>query len=102
TATPAQLVLTDTADALSLRHVSEVPVVWVAPPDDPHVHDLLIVRPAVAGRGAVSTHPDFVGDGSRLNESLERLGGLDLAEPFARIREAIAEARRMGVTQRAA
>src|SRR5436305_15194710 len=34
TATPAHLVLTDTADALSLRRVVDVPVVWVAPPDD--------------------------------------------------------------------
>jgi len=102
TATPAQLVLTDTADALSLRRVQEVPVVWVAPPDDPHAQNLPQIRPAVAGRGAVCTHPEFAGDVLRLKESLERLGGLDLAEPFARIREAIAEARRMGVTQRAA
>jgi hypothetical protein len=102
TATPAQLVLTDTADALSLRRVADVPVVWVAPPDDPQAHTLPIVRQAVAGRGAVCTHSDFAGELPRLKESLERLGGLDLAEPFARIREAIAEARRMGVSQRAA
>jgi hypothetical protein len=102
TATPAQLVLTDTADALALRRVTEVPVVWVAPADDVHSANLLVVRPAAAGRGPVYTHPDFAGDVPRLKESLERLGGLDLAEPFARIREAIAEARRMGVTQRAA
>jgi len=102
TATPAQLVLTDTADALSLRRVTDIPVVWVAPPDGPHVTDQLIVRPAAAGRGPVCTHRDFAGDASWLKESLERLGGLDLAEPFARIRDAIAEARRMGVTQRAA
>jgi hypothetical protein len=102
TATPAQLVLTDTADALALRRVTDVPVVWVAPPDDPHAANLPVARPAGVGRGAVCTHPDFAGDVSRLKEYVERLGGLDLAEPFARIREAIAEARRMGVTQRAA
>jgi len=102
TATSAQLVLTDTADALCLRRVVDVPVVWVAPPDDPHAENLPQIRPAVAGRGPVCTHPDFAGEVSRLKELLERLGGLDLSEPFARIREAIAEARRMGVTQRAA
>jgi hypothetical protein len=102
TATPAHLVLTDTADALSLRRTVDVPVVWVAPPDDPHAAHLPAVRPAVAGRGAVCTHADYGHDLARLKEPLERLAGLDLAEPFARIREAIAEARRMGVTQRAA
>jgi len=102
TATPAHLVLTDTADALSLRRVVDVPVVWVAPPGDPHAVDLPAVRPAAAGRGAVCAHPDYPDDLARLREPLERLAGLDLAEPFARIREAIAEARRMGVTQRAA
>src|SRR5438093_8033133 len=40
TTTPAHLVLTDTADALSLRRVVDVPVVWVAPPDDPHAANL--------------------------------------------------------------
>lgn len=102
TATPVHLVLTDTADALSLRHVVDVPVVWVAPPDDPHAANLPVLRPAAAGRGAVCGHPDFPDERTRLKEALERLAGLDLAEPFARIREAIAEARRMGVTQRAA
>jgi hypothetical protein len=102
TATPAQLVLTDAADALSLRRVLEVPVVWVAPLDDSHAQNLPQIRSAVAGRGAVCTHPEFAGDVSRLKQFLERLGPLDLSEPFARIREAIAEARRMGVTQRAA
>jgi hypothetical protein len=102
TATPAHLVLTDTADALNLRHVADVPVVWVAPPEDPYVANLPVARPSAASRGAICVHPDYAADLPRLKEPLERLGGLDLAEPFARIREAIAEARRMGVTHRAA
>jgi hypothetical protein len=47
-------------------------------------------------------HPDFPDDAPRLKDLFERLSGLDVAEPFARIRDAIAEARKMGVTQRAA
>jgi hypothetical protein len=37
-----------------------------------------------------------------MKELFERLAGLDVAEPFVRICEAVAEARKMGVTQRAA
>jgi hypothetical protein len=102
TSTTAHLVLTDTADALNLRRAVDVPVVWVAPPDDPHAANFPTARSAAAGRGSICMHPEFAADLARLKEPLERLAGLDLAEPFARIREAIAEARRMGVTQRAA
>src|SRR5438552_435243 len=45
TATPAHLVLTDTADALCLRRVVDVPVVWVAPAERPDVTGLPVVRP---------------------------------------------------------
>jgi hypothetical protein len=102
TATATHLILTDTAHALGLRRVVDVPVVWVASADDPAAADLPTVRPATPGRGPVCAHPDFPDDLPRLKEQCERLGGLDLVEPFARIREAIAEARKMGVTQRAA
>ena len=37
------------------------------------------------GTGRAFLRPDFAGEVSRLNELLERLGGLDLSEPFARI-----------------
>jgi hypothetical protein len=106
TGTPAQVVLTDTFDALSLRHAADVPVVWVAPPGDPRAADLaergVTVRPAAAGRAPLLAHPDCPDDVPRLRELFERLSGLDVVEPFARIRDAIAEARKMGVAQRAA
>jgi hypothetical protein len=102
TSTPAHLVLTDTPAALGLRRVVEMPVVWVAPPNNPQAADLPAVQAAVAGRGPVCAHPEFPDDLPRLKEQLDRLGGLDLAEPFARIREAVAEARKLGVTHRAA
>jgi hypothetical protein len=106
TGTPAQVILTDTFDALGLRRCVEVPVIWVAPADDPRVTELsdpgLIVRPAAGARGPILAHPDYPDDRPRLRELFERLSGLDVIEPFARIREAITEARKMGVTQRAA
>jgi len=106
TGTPAHVILTDTADALGLRRCVDVPVVWVAPPADPWATELaergLTARPATGGRGPLLAHPDFADDVPRLRELFERLSGLDVVEPFARIRDAIAEARKMGVTQRAA
>ena len=102
TATPAQVVLTDTADAWSLRRVLDVPVVLVVAPGDLRERAGSVVRPATGFRGPVLAHPEFAGDVPPLTELFDRLAGLDLAEPFARIGEAIAEARKMGVTHRAA
>jgi hypothetical protein len=80
--------------------------VWVAPANDPRsavlVEQGAVVRPTSAGRGPLLAHPDFPDDVPRLRELFERLSGLDLIEPFARIREAIVEARKLGVTHRAA
>ena len=46
-------------------------------------------------------HPRFSTDRAIVRELLNRLdGALDLAEPFVRIREAIIEARKLGVTSR--
>jgi hypothetical protein len=105
TATPAQVILTDTADAWTLRRVVDVPVAWVVPAGDPRAageQPGIIIRPATGFRGPLLAHPDFPDDAPRLKELFDRLAGLDLAEPFARIRDAITEARKMGVTHRAA
>lgn len=105
TATPVQMVITDHPAALALRRRVDFPVLWVAAPNDDQGADLaargLAVRPAGPGRGPVCCHPEFAAEVSKVKEQFERLGGLDVNEPFARIREAIGEARRMGVTQRA-
>jgi hypothetical protein len=105
TATPVQMVITDHPAALELRRGIDLPVLWVAPADDDHGAELaargLAVRPAASGRGPVCCHPEFAIELPKVKEQFERLGGLDVTEPFARIREAIGEARRMGVTQRA-
>ena len=106
TAVPAGLILTDFAPALDLRLRLESPVVWLAPPDDPAAAKMteagLCVRPAANGRGAILCHPRFPADVAVVREMLERVDGMvDPAEPFARIREAMGEARKMGVTKAA-
>jgi hypothetical protein len=110
TAVPAQLLLTDTEAALDLRARVEAPVLWLAPPDrgerpavagdQPGVAST-VVGPAPASRGTIHCHARFPQDAAVIREMIEGLTGVvDLAEPFARIREAIGEARKMGVTNR--
>jgi hypothetical protein len=81
---PIQLVVTDTEAVLDLRHRIEVPVLHIA------------------GSAPPVAHPRFPGDLQTAQEVLWAVDGLiDLGEPFVRIREAIGEARKMGVTGRA-
>jgi hypothetical protein len=101
TTAPVQLVFTDTEAALDLRLSLPVPVAWVPPADRPDAGPVS-EGPPRRGRGNVRTHTRFPEDAQAVQEVLERLQGLvDLTEPFARIREAIGEARKMGVTSRA-
>jgi hypothetical protein len=102
TATPIRIVLTDTIHALSLRRCVDVPVIWVAPLAEELTAPGEVVRPADRKRGPLVAHPEFPDDSSRCRDLIERLDALDLLEPFVRIREAVAEARKMGVTHRAA
>lgn len=106
TGTAVQLVLTDKEPVLELRLRLEIPVVWLAPPADPVAAALAKagaeVRPASRDKGPIVCHPRYLTDGPAIRELLDRLdGSLDLAEPFVRIREAIGEARKLGVTARA-
>ncbi len=100
------LVFTDSFDALDLRLKLETPVVWLAPAEDARVTPLtadgLCVRPASANCGAIFCHPRFAGDVPVVKEIVEKFDGfVDPAEPFLRIREAMGEARKMGVTKAA-
>lgn len=107
TSTPAQLIITDSADVLDLRQRLEVPVLWLAPRGDAQAAALAAagaeLRPANEKRGALLRHLQFPGDSAAVAELLETIDAqqLDLAEPFSRIREAVSEARKMGVTKAA-
>ena len=96
TTAPVQIVFTDTEAALDLRLSLGVPVVWVVPGE----------RGTPEGaprslRANVQTHARYPQDEAAVRAVLERMQGLvDLGEPFTRIREAIGEARKMGVTNR--
>jgi hypothetical protein len=105
TSLPAQFLVTDHPSALDLRLRLELPVAWLAASDDPLAKELAggdaCVRPPSGKLGAVVCHARFATDVPVVRDLLERLDGqLDLAEPFLRIREAMSEARKMGVTNR--
>jgi hypothetical protein len=105
TGTPVQVLLTDREVVLELRQSVAMPVACIAPAGDPStsagIDAACVVLPASSDQGPVFCHPRYTGDVPFLRQSLEKLAGnLDLAEPFARIREALGEARKMGVTVR--
>jgi hypothetical protein len=85
TATPVRGVITDTAAALELRRRLDIPMALVRAEANP---DHLIC------------HPQFAMDDQALRSLVDGHGAVDLAEPFTRIREAIAEARKLGVAGR--
>jgi hypothetical protein len=104
-AVAAQLIVTDREAVLELRRKVEVPVVWLAPPDDPRALARAAggsaAAPASGARGPLLCHPGFAADVPRVRGLLAGLdGALDFAEPFQRIREAVGEARKMGVAGR--
>ncbi len=97
---PVQLVITDREEVLDLRLKLEAPVAWLAPAET-RAESAGVARPAAGARGPVLCHPRFAADADAVRGVLDRLDAtFDLAEPFQRIREAIGEARKMGVAAR--
>jgi hypothetical protein len=97
-----QLVVTTCEAALDLRLKLDVPVVWLVPPESENASGPLAV-PLPGNRGSLVCHARHPGDVEAVRGLLSVLeGSLDLAEPFARIREAVAEARKLGAATRAA
>lgn len=101
TGTKPDLIVTDSLTALALRARLEVPVVAVCPagtvpPDAASV-------PHARTPGGLVLPARYATDREAVLQLLERIdAAVDLSEPFARIREAVGEARKMGVTNRAA
>jgi hypothetical protein len=99
---PVQVVLTNSEPVLDLRCKVEVPVVWLAPSSEGRAAGLPQV-PGTKEGIRLACHARFPGDAEAVRHLLDGVDvGLDLAEPFTRIREAIGEARKLGATGRAA
>jgi hypothetical protein len=59
------------------------------------------LQPATETQAAIYRHPNFPADDAGLRLLLHRVESmLDLSEPFERVREAMHEAQKMGVTNR--
>jgi hypothetical protein len=100
TGTIAQFLVTDTPAALDLRLRLETPVFWLAPAE-PRGPDPTRVCQLPDGRGSLHAHALYPADVEAGRRQLEPVcATLDLGEPFSRIREAMTEARKMGVTNR--
>lgn len=112
TVTAVNVIFTDREPVLGLRTSLMTPVTWLPPSErngepangrngehDWHVRSLAVSQDA--GPAAWICHRGFPEDQETVEKILTQIQGhLDLAEPFIRIRDAIAEARRMGVTTR--
>ncbi len=106
-ATPVQLLLTDAPGALPLRDRLGIPALAIVPPDDPTLSGASERRLARLednrSPAALAYDPRHAADLERIRFILERIDpGLDVNEPFSRIREAMGEARKLGATSRAA
>jgi hypothetical protein len=103
-ATSAQLILTDCEAVRDLRHKLEVPVVWLASPNDPLARteggSPTVAAAETGERGPLLCHPRYPTDLPVVRSLLSQLDStFDLMEPFARIREAVGEARKLGVAK---
>ena len=101
TSTLPGLILTDSVPALGLRAHIDVPVIALAA-ETVLTPDLLAVPYA---RSAVTLviPARFAADRPTIEARLAQIDpAVDLSEPFTRVREAVAEARKMGVAARAA
>lgn len=97
TATPAQWIIVDNPLALDLRLRVAQPVALWHPLFDPDRE-----APGLVVQPQLYCHARFPQDMAAIRDIIERLGGFDFGEPFARIREAMQEARKLGVASRGA
>ncbi len=102
TSLKADLIVSDTPAALALRGRVEVPVVALRPDGailPPETRSLTHARSSLA----LLLPSAFVADEPEVVARLDATDpSVDLAEPFSRIREAVGEARKLGVTGRVA
>lgn len=104
TATPIHLLVTDSLNVLPIRNRLDIPVLLGQPDGRTPSLDQSVTS-FNHPRSSIPLGLDlkWSEDEERIRAMLDRVdSALDLAEPFARIREAMGEARKMGVTNRAA
>jgi len=106
TSTPIHLLVTDTPDVLPIRSRIDVPVVAALAENQPSAPDaehLLTMFAHPRSSAPLTFDLKWASDEGPIRAALDKLdAALDLAEPFTRIREAMAEARKVGATSRAA
>jgi hypothetical protein len=101
TGTKPDLIVTDSPPALALRSRIEIPVIAISAQHGT-LEDVVALHHPRTSAG-LFLHVRHEADRAAVEQLLERIdGSVDLSEPFARIREAVGEARKMGVTNRAA
>lgn len=102
--TPVSLLVTDLVPLWTLRKRISIPLVIVSshPIASPPDTDLIRLEHSRARHGAwlpIWSSPE----GERVKALLDRIDpAVELSEPFSRIREAVAEARKLGANHRAA
>lgn len=101
TASRANLIVCDREPLLDLRQHVNVPVLWL-PGEGERVPEALAAARLKNTDPPAFRHPRFDADAAAIREYLDVLDGADLAEPFTRVREAINEARKFGVSSRTA
>lgn len=102
TTTPAGLVITDRRPALALRQTLSTPIGWLTSDSATPAGSPTPLQVRSLGNGStVYCHGKFAGDVEAIGQMLEQINGcIELAEPFTRIRDAIAEARKTGAANR--
>jgi hypothetical protein len=91
TATAAHWLLVDDSRALDLRlHVAAPVALWCSVDETPPGH---AIQPRLFA------HPSYPDDAPAIRAHIEKMGPFDLGEPFARIREAMSEARKLGIAR---
>lgn len=104
--TPVQMLFTDSLLTLPIRKRLDIPVLAIIPQDDPQVAFLPTGQLEKLQDARCSIPLLFdprLDNAEAVRAALERIDTtMDVSEPFTRIREAMGEARKMGVTSRAA
>ena len=101
--TPPALVVTNVSVALATRNFVPMPVIATTPDADqpPPFGCLTFDHPRC--RGSVLISEKYAADRSSIDSLLAQIdSSVDLLEPFLRIKDAMSEARKMGVMNRAA